>query len=261
MMDGNVHVTIEDGVAVIRFDRPSRLNALNVTMGDGFENAVEAVVLDPKVRAVILSGEGRAFMAGGDLAYFRDAEDRSKAARRLVRPVHAAILKLKSSGLPTLSALHGPVAGAGMSLAIATDLAVAADDTTFNMAYLNVGANPDCGGSWSLVRLVGTRKATELALLSETIDSTEALRLGLVNKVVPRHDLDNTVRTMAIRLASAAPLAVQRTKALLDMASLNTFSAHLDLEIDGFAACAQTEDFGEALTAFFEKRSPRFVGR
>lgn len=249
-----------EGIAEIRFNRPERLNALDPAMAAGFAAAVDRALAEDDVRVILFSAEGRAFVAGGDLGYFHRSDDRAAAAGELIGPMHGALKKLASSPKITLASLKGPVAGAGMSIALGLDLAVAADNTTFNLAYGRIGASPDCGGSWALPRLVGTRKALEIALLSDTMNAAEAYRLGLVNRVVPIADLEAESAGLARRLADGAPIANGKTKALLRTSLDRTFAEQLDLEAESFSACSQTADFGEALAAFVEKRKPEFRG-
>lgn len=256
-----VILSVNEGVARLHFNRPDKLNALDLATAVAFRDAMTAAVADRDVRVVVLSGEGRRFMAGGDLGYLRAAEDRPGAARALISPINEAILALDRSGLPSIAALQGGVAGAGMSLALCADMAIAADDVRFNMAYLRVGASPDCGGSWALTRLVGPRRAMEIALLCETIDAGEALSLGLVNRVVARADLDAAVVSLASRISASPPRAVRHTRRLIAGSIGASLENQLSAEIDAFAACAGTEDFEEALSAFFDKRAPVFTGR
>lgn len=248
------------GIAEIRFNRPDRLNALDVAVAEGFASAVDRAVADPATRVVVISSAGRAFVAGGDLAHFRDSMDRRAAAEQLIGPIHGALRKLAAAPVISIGSLKGAVAGGGMSLALNFDLLIAADDAVFNLAYARIAASPDCGGSWALPRLVGFRRALEIALLSENIDANEALRLGLVNRVVPRADLETETAKLAGRLASGAPLAQSRIKSLMRTSFEQDYGAQLDAEADGFADCAATSDFSEALEAFFTKRKPTFAG-
>jgi len=260
-IDPVVKVEARGGVAEIRFNRPKQLNALNDAVAAEFAAAVDAIAADPAIRVIVLSGAGRAFMAGGDLAMFHASDDKPAVARRLIGDIHASLKRL--AGMPhiTIARLQGAVAGAGMSFALATDLAIAADDVTFNMAYAKIGASPDCGASWALPRIVGTRKALEIALLSETFGAEDALRLGLVNRVVPLADLDGHVEALARKLAAGPTVAYGNIKRLV-RDSLNTaFPDQLDREEASFAECAGTEDFAGALDAFFNKQKPEFQGR
>ncbi|WP_068878853.1 MULTISPECIES: enoyl-CoA hydratase/isomerase family protein [unclassified Phenylobacterium] len=256
-----VLLSIAEGVAELRFNRPDQMNALDVATALAFRDGVRQAVSDPSVRAIILSGAGRAFLAGGDLRHFRRAADRAQAARALIQPIHDGVLELVESRIPTLAAVQGAVAGAGVSLALIADMAIAADNARFVMAYINIAASPDCGGSWALPRLVGHRKAAQIALLSEPVSAQEALRLGLVNWVVPAEELDKTARSVADRIAAGPARAMRATRALLDRADASPLKAHLEAELDAFVSAAASADFDEALSAFFEKRRPQFRSR
>lgn len=257
-MSNPIVVSLSDGVAELRFNRPERLNALDVELAESFAVAVARVTADLSVRVIVVSSEGRAFMAGGDLAHFRRAADKSAAAAQLIEPVHAALKTLAKAPQIVIGSLKGAVAGGGMSLALGLDLLVAADDATFNFAYARVAASPDCGGSWALPRLVGFRRALEIALLSETIDASEALRLGLVNRVVPRAVLEEETARLAARLAAGPAVSQANIKSLMRLSLDRDHGAQLDAEASSFCECAQTADFAEAIDAFFEKRKPTF---
>lgn len=248
-----------DGAVVhLRFNRPQALNALDSATAAAFLDACKAIEADPSVRVVVISGEGRAFMAGGDIAQFRD--DAASVPETLIGPLHEAVHILTHLPAPVVASLHGAVAGAGMSLALACDLAIAADNTRFNLAYVNLGTSCDLGASWSLPRLVGLRRALEIALLSEPIDAAEALRLGLVNKVVPADALVDETAKLAHRLAAAAPAGQAMLKRLMRESFSRDLPDQLVAEQRAFAHCAATADFAEAVAAFLEKRAPRFTG-
>ncbi|WP_395647647.1 enoyl-CoA hydratase/isomerase family protein [Terricaulis sp.] len=250
--------SVEEGVAYVRFNKPERLNALDLAMARAFRAAVDQALDDRRVRAVVLAGEGRAFVSGGDLAYLRAAADIPLAAGELIDVMHGALLRLKQSKLPSIAALKGNVAGAGVSLALMTTLAVAADNATLNLAYIRVAATPDCGGSWALTRLLGERRAAEVALLAETLSAEQALRLGLINRLVGADELEGAVRALALRLAQGPAFATRQTLALIADASSEPLESQLLKERCAFAACAGTRDFTEAVDAFFQKRKPIF---
>lgn len=260
-MSEPIVVTIANGIAELRFNRPERLNALDVELARAFEAAAARVSADQNVRVVVVSSEGRAFVAGGDLAHFRAAADKPAAAAELIDPIHAGLKMLARSPQIVVGSLKGAVAGAGMSLALGFDLAVAADDATFNLAYARVAASPDCGGSWALPRLVGYRRALEIALLSETIDAAEALRLGFVNRVVPRAKLETETAALAARLAAGPAVAYGNIKSLMRQSLDRDYGGQLDAEARAFGQCAATADFTEAVDAFLGKRKPEFTGR
>lgn len=246
-------------IAHVKLNRPEVLNAINADMASDFLATCHAISSDPEVRVVVLSGEGRAFAAGGDLAQFR--KDPLGVPEALIDPMHEAISVLAQLRAPVIASIHGAVTGAGMSLALACDLAIAADNTRFNMAYVKVGASCDLGASWNLPRLVGMRRALEIALLSDTFDAAEALRLGLVNFVVPHDSLVDETDKLAGRLAQAAPVALGTLKRLIRHSFNVSLEEQLAAERAGFAVCAETDDFPEAINAFFEKRPAHYKGR
>ena len=174
--------------------------------------------------------------------------------------MHQGLKRLTALNAPVIASLHGSVAGGSMSLALGCDLAIAADNTRFNLAYANVAANCDVGGSWALPRVVGLRRAMAIALLCETINADEALAMGLVNRVVPAAELTEATQALAQRLAYGPTLAYGRMKRLLRASFDNDLPTQLDHERDAFHASAGTQDFAEAMSAFFERRRPAFKG-
>jgi 2-(1,2-epoxy-1,2-dihydrophenyl)acetyl-CoA isomerase len=255
-----VELTLADGIARVRFNRPNELNALNADVGRAFGAALDKVFDDATIKVIVLSGSGRAFMAGGDLAVFRDATDRGRMSRDLIDIMHASVKRLAEAPQIVVASLHGAVAGAGMSLAIAVDFAIAASDVVFNLAYSGIGATPDCGATWALPRLLGTRRALEIAFLSQPIGAEDALRIGLINRVVPPHELEAETTKIAAKLAAGPAYALARTKSLMRNSFDRTLDEQLALERDSFAACAVTADFAEGLDAFFARRKPKFSG-
>jgi len=252
-------LTTRDGaIAQIRFNRPNVLNAVDSATAAALLETCKAIAADPSVRVVVISGEGRAFMAGGDIAQFRD--DPASIPDTLIGPLHQALQILSGLRAPVIASLNGAVAGAGMSLALACDLAIAADNVRLNLAYVNLGTSCDLGASWSLPRIVGLRRALEIALLSDTIDAGEALRLGLVNKVVPADALAEETQRLAHRLANGAPIAQGTLKRLMRESFSRGFPAQLQAEQQGFATCSATADFQEAVAAFLEKRPANYRG-
>ena len=249
----------DGAVAWLVLNRPAGLNALDIPTADAFLACCEELATDTNVRAIVLKGEGKTFGVGGDLAALRD--NPAATAVALIEPMHRAVRLLTTIDAPVIASLHGSVAGGSMSLAMACDLAIAADNTRFNLAYVNVAANCDVSGSWHLPRLVGLRNAMAIALLGESFDAAEALRLGLVNRVVPAIALEEETNALAKRLASGPTLAIGRMKRLLRQSLDNDLDTQLDLERDCFRESAGTEDFSEALDAFFSKRAAHFKGR
>jgi 2-(1,2-epoxy-1,2-dihydrophenyl)acetyl-CoA isomerase len=200
-------------------------------------------------------------MAGGDVRRMYDARAHAPSlVGALLDVINPALLLLAELPVPVLASLHGAVAGAGIGIALAADLAIAADDTQFNLAYSRIGATPDVGTTWMLPRVIGLRRALEMALLSETYDAAEALRLGLINRVVPRDALETETEALARQLASGPTLAYGRAKRLLRSAGDVTLRQQLDAERTAFIESAGTGDFQEGVSAFVEKRAPRFSG-
>ena len=252
-------VTREAGIAWLRFIRPERLNAIDVAMAEAFHDAVRALATDETLRCVVLAGEGRAFMAGGDITAFTEADAGKIAA--IMDPMHAALAMLGALPVPVLASVQGAAAGGGMSIALSADLAIAADTAKFNLAYLRLGTVPDCGGTWNLARLVGLRRALGIALLEETLDAPAALAAGLLNRVVPAADLAAETAALARKLAAGPREATGRTKLLLRAAAGRELPAQLDAERANFLACAQTADFAEGVGAFLGRRAPVFPGK
>ncbi|HSV78687.1 MAG TPA: enoyl-CoA hydratase-related protein [Ramlibacter sp.] len=249
----------ETGVAHLVLNRPAAMNALDLATARAFRKACEQLAGDREVRAVVLRGKGRGFGAGGDLASMREKPEVS--VPELIGEMNVALGLLAHLDAPVIASLHGVVAGGSLSLSLACDLAIAAEGTRFTLAYANVGASPDVSGTWSLPRLVGLRKALELALLCEPFDAAEALRLGLVNRVVPAGALEEETAKLARRLADGPTVAFGQTRRLMRAAFETTLTAQLEGERQGFAACTRSEDFRAAVAAFLEKRKPVFQGR
>ncbi|RXT56525.1 enoyl-CoA hydratase [Bosea sp. Tri-44] len=255
-----VLLTIEQAVATVTLNRPRVLNAIDPHMARSLADAIERIAHDGTARVLLLRGEGRAFCAGGDVARFA-GEDPVAAVEAIIDPFHSALRALDALKLPTLAAVQGPVAGAGFSLATAYDLCIAADDAVFTMAYSRIGASPDGSATYRLPRLVGERKALELAFLAESVDAAQALALGLVNRVVPAASLQSEAMSLARRLAQGPTAAYARIKHLVGRSLVNDLSAQLDLEREAFLAGTRTADFREGAQAFLAKRPPQFEGR
>lgn len=253
-----VLLTRVGAVAQLRFNRPQALNAIDAAMARRILAAAEEIAGDASVRAVLLCGAGKSFMAGGDLAAMQ--ADPHAIADDIIGPLHGALRLLAAIDAPVIAGVHGVVAGAGVSLMLNADLALAAEGTRFNLAYINIGASCDGGASFALPRIVGLRRALEIAMLGEAFDAAEALRLGLVNRLVPAADLEAETMGLAQRLAAAPTRALGQMRRLMRRSFESTYAAQLDAERDAFAACAASGDFAEGIAAFFEKRPARFQG-
>lgn len=252
---------LEDGIARIRFNRPGALNAIDEALARGFLAACEAASRHSDVRVIVMSGSGRAFMAGGDVRRMHEAgADAAPLVDVLLDLLNPALLLLAELPVPVIASLQGAVAGAGVGVAMAADLAIAADDLKLNLAYARIGATPDAGTTWVLPRLVGLRRALEMALLTETYDAVEALRLGLVNRVVPLAALEAETDALARKLAAGPTRAHGRAKRLMRAAFDAPLSDQLEAERATFKDSTRTADYVEGVAAFVEKRPPRFNG-
>jgi 2-(1,2-epoxy-1,2-dihydrophenyl)acetyl-CoA isomerase len=258
-----VQAATAGSVCTITLNRPAALNALNQDLAVGLRSAVLAAEQDQSVRCVVVRG-GQHFMAGGDLKWFDElVRSRTPAQNRMeferfAGEVHTVILSLRRMPKPVLASVRGAAAGFGLSLMMACDLVIAADDAYFSLAYALIGASPDGGSTFALPRIVGARKAMEIALLAERFDAASAERLGLVNRVVPAASLDDETAKLAARLAGGPTAVYGRTKQLLD-ASLNaSLESQLQREAEAFAQSASEPAFAEGVRAFIEKRKPQW---
>lgn len=249
----------EGAVATLCFNRPQVLNAIDVPMAQAFLAAVQAIAADPTVRAVVLRGNGKGFMAGGDLATLQAQP--VQGAIDILTPLNQALPLLAQMNAPVIAQVHGVAAGAGLSLMLMADYVLAAEGTRFNLAYIHLGTSCDVGASWALPRLVGLRKALEIALLGEAFTADEALRLGLVNRVVPADALDAATAALAARFAKGPTLAYGAMKRLVRDALDRTLPEQLSAEASAFVQCAATQDFRAGVDAFHARQSPQFAGR
>jgi 2-(1,2-epoxy-1,2-dihydrophenyl)acetyl-CoA isomerase len=253
----------EEGVVTLTFNRPDRLNALSTPIMEGLLEALPRLAGDPVVGAIVLTGAGRAFSAGGDV--------KSMAEGTNQRPFNEAVAHLRGrmevSRLlheipkPTIAMLNGVAAGAGLSLALACDLRIAARSARLITAFANIGFSGDFGGSYFLSKLVGTGKARELYYTAEPIEAEQALALGIVNRVVADDELAEATSTLARKLAQGPRIALALMKQHLNAAESSTLAALLDLEATHQIETGRTQDHKEAARAFVEKRPPVFVGR
>ena len=255
-----VRLSVANGIATIALNRPHVMNAMDGEMMRQLRPVTESVEKDPAVRAVVLRGEGAAFMAGGDVAVFH--QHLAELPELIVtwgREMHAAFLALRRMGKPVLASVHGAVAGAGFSLLCAADLAIAAADTRFTLAYSNIGASPDGGSTYFLPRLVGYKTTMEMIMLPDRFDAETARLHGLVNWVVPNEKLAAETMRIAQRLAAGPTRAYAEAKRLVNQ-SLDPLGEQMEQELQAFSRCARGADLTEGVTAFVEKRKPVFKG-
>jgi 2-(1,2-epoxy-1,2-dihydrophenyl)acetyl-CoA isomerase len=255
----DLRVEIADGVATVTLDRPDALNALTIPLKGALIAAFRSLAADRDVRAIVLTGAGRAFCAGQDLKERLEpgAPPLDEELRDRYNPLVRAI---RATPQPVIAAVNGVAAGAGASIAFACDLRIAADTARFVLAFGQIGLIPDSGATWTLQRLVGAAKAVEIALLNEPVSAEEAARMGLVTRVVPAADLPAEARAVAVRLAALSPVALARTKQALQAAAESTFEEALELEATLQGEAGAHPDHAEGIAAFVEKRRPRFGG-
>jgi len=249
---------VDDGIARLTFNRPERLNSFTTGMHAEVRDALAR--LQPEAaRVLVLTGAGRAFCAGQDLKE-RQAPDAAPLEVELRERYNPIIRAMRGLDQPIVGAINGVAAGAGASLAMACDIRIASDAASFALAFGRVGLVPDSGATWFLPRLVGATRAAELALLNDSVSAADAVRLGLVGRVVPAADLATEARAVADRLAAGAPRAIALTKRALNAAWEHDLEAALEYEAQLQDLAGRTKDHAEGMAAFLEKRPPRFTG-
>jgi 2-(1,2-epoxy-1,2-dihydrophenyl)acetyl-CoA isomerase len=260
MTDQTLTVERDGDVATVRFNRPDNYNALNQELLESLHETMSELAGDDQIRVVVLTGNGRAFCAGGDLKAVREAdpEKPGDALHPLAGRFHKAVMVMRTMDKPVIAAINGPAAGGGMSLALACDLRVMAQGAILKIAYVENGLSIDGGGSFTLPRMVGLGRAMELAFMDEKISAELALELGLVNQVVPSDALAEATAKLADRLANMPTGALGRAKRLFNTAFDNTLKEQLDLEQDELAAAGNSDEGKEGMAAFFEKRKPKY---
>jgi 2-(1,2-epoxy-1,2-dihydrophenyl)acetyl-CoA isomerase len=255
--------TIEDGVATLTMNRPDRRNAMSAEMMDGLAEALPRLAADTNVGVVILTGAGPAFCAGGDVKAMAASTGEQTLEERTVRlrkGMEASRI-LHEMGKPTIAMMRGAAAGAGLSMALACDMRFASDRTKFTSAFINVGFSGDYGGSYFLTHIVGTAKARELYYTGDVIQSEEALRIGMINRMIPDADLEAETNAFAAKLAAGPRIAMSYMKKNMNAAEQGTLANCFDLEAMHHSRTGMTEDHKEASKAFVEKRTPVFHSR
>lgn len=254
---------VTDSIGTITLNRPDRLNAFEGVMREELLAATRAMVSDPKVRAIVLTGTGRAFCAGADVDYMGAALERQDydSAMELVLSGGEVVRLLREAPQPVLGSLNGPAAGGGANLALACDLRLASEHAAIGQVFHRIGVHPDMGGTFFLPRLVGPSKALELIWSAEMIPAGRCLELGLVNAVVPHDQLAHETAAWAARLAALPPIAAQAAKDAVYRGERSDLPTALELEAEIQLRCFRSEDAVEGMAAFREKRTPNFKGR
>jgi 2-(1,2-epoxy-1,2-dihydrophenyl)acetyl-CoA isomerase len=255
----NVRLEKEGAIAVLTLDRPDRLNAMADPMWDALYEHLGSIAVDDDIRAVILTGAGRAFCSGGDVTGMAKSDIVSGRARSKRR--HRTVQALHTLEKPVIAAVRGPVYGIGNALALACDLVVASDTAKFSMAFKKVGIVPDGGAIFFLTQHLGIAKAKDLVYTARVVPADEALDLGLVMRVVPDAQLDNEARALAKEMAESATYALALAKKMFQSMYVPTLEQLLEMETLASGAVRLTHDHKEGVEAFKEKRPPRFLGR
>lgn len=258
-----VNYNLDGNVAIIEMNRPDALNALSLQLTKDLRSAIEKAVED-KARAVILTGNGRAFCAGGDLREMSEMWQREGRIEAFMEEpleaLHKVILLIRETPIPFIASVNGVCAGAGTNFALACDLIIASEDATFNEAFVRIGLSPDCGGSFLLPRAIGDKLAAEMFMTGETISAERAKEIGMINRVVPLEMLEQESLVLAKKLALAPTASIGRIKQMLNATFSNDLHSQLKLEHELQIESGKANDFKEGVTAFFEKRPPNFTG-
>jgi 2-(1,2-epoxy-1,2-dihydrophenyl)acetyl-CoA isomerase len=259
-----IDLRVENGVAEITLNRPERLNAWTTQFGDELREAILTDSADPGVRSVLITGAGRGFSSGADLKEMleqrTDGGEVPDVGEMLRKRYHPIIKGIRELPKPVVAAVNGPAVGIGCSLALACDLVWAAESAVFGLAFVNIGLVPDGGSTFLVPVAAGKARALEMALLGDPVPAQRALEWGLVNRVVPDSDLMDEARGLAGRLATGPTRSYAQSKRALNNSFLKIMDEQLDLEADIQAEMVTSSDFIEGVTAFVEKRDPRFTG-
>jgi 2-(1,2-epoxy-1,2-dihydrophenyl)acetyl-CoA isomerase len=258
-----IQFEMHGAVGLITLNRPSALNALTVAVATELQNAFHNA-RETGARAVVLTGAGRAFSAGGDLREMQTIAEREGRLDAFfdepLRLLNDCVMTIRETPVPVIAAVNGPAIGAGCNFALACDLVIAAESAKFSQAFVNIGLSPDCGGTFILPRLVGLKRAAWLLMTGDMVDARAAEQMGMINAVVPDDDLMDEALKIAGRLAQGPTAVIARIKALLEASATNDYSAQLNEEHTAQLKSGQSTDFKEGVAAFVEKRPPRFTG-
>ena len=256
--------SVRGAVATVTLNRPERLNALGDTLRDDLHDAVLRAAADPQIRAIVVTGAGKGFCSGGDVKAMHETRE-ARAERPVLDKVaplrDRVLLAMRDAPQPIIAAVNGAAAGAGMNLALACDIRLAATTARFGETFVKRGLHPDWGGTYFLPRTVGMAKACELIFTGEMLDAQEALRLGIVSAVYPPEDLLPAAHDLAARIAAGPPIAIRLAKRALYHNQTADLQSALEFETFAQNVCSETEDAREGIRAFVEKRAPRFHGR
>ena len=263
MDDELIKVAEDNGIVTVTLNRPDRLNAFVGHMRRDLAEALEEAGSDPHVRVLVLNGEGRAFCAGGDVHFMAEIMERrdTEEFSRILGAARRVILAIRQMTKPVIASIEGPASGAGFNLALCCDLRIASSTATFSQSFVKLGFHPDWGGTYFLPRIVTPNIACELFFLGDTIDAQEALRLGLINRVVAPEQLEAETRKLAERLREGPAVSIAAAKHAVYASEHDTLEKMLQYEVEAQLRCFESEDGREGVRAFMEKRPPRFTGK
>ncbi|MEP7212884.1 MAG: enoyl-CoA hydratase-related protein [Acidobacteriota bacterium] len=254
----------ESGVSTIQMNRPDALNALSLQLSIDLAAAIDKAIAD-NARAIVLTGSGRAFCSGGDL---REMQEMGKSEGNIeafldapLKALHKVISLIRETPIPFVAAVNGVCAGAGTNFALACDIVIAAENASFNEAFVRIGLSPDCGGTFFLIRAVGEKRAAEMMMTGMTVSAQQAEKWGMVNRIVTAEHLMAEAQKLASQLAGGPTGAIGRIKRMLNTSFSNSLQDQLMLEAECQLESGRSDDFKEGVTAFFEKRPPVFSGK
>lgn len=256
----SIELNIKNKVATIALNRPEVFNSFNREMALSLQKILDDCEVNKDVRAIILTGNGKAFCAGQDLKEVTDPELNPGFKKILDEHYNPIILKIRNIKKPLIAAVNGVAAGAGANIALACDIVVAHEKVSFIQAFSLIGLIPDSAGTFFLPRLIGFQKATALAMLGDKIGAEEAERLGMIYKCVPLEEFEKTINDLAVKLANMPTKALGMIKELLNASMTNTLEEQLSMESKYQIDAAQSNDYAEGVAAFIEKRKPNFKG-
>lgn len=253
---------VDEGVATVTMNQPDRRNALSMEMAKEIKDAVGRTAADGGARVLVLTGAGKAFCAGGDVKSMAEgAELPAHETKERILDYYRTALCVRDLDIPTIASINGHAIGAGLTLALACDMRIAAEGVKLGATFIQIGLNPGMGTTFFLSRLVGTARACELIFTAKVIDAGEAERIGLINKAVPRERVAEETAELARAIASGPAIAINLAKKSIYLGAQNDLESVLQYESFGQAVCAKTEDIREGIMAFIQKRKPEFKGK
>ena len=259
-MSKSIQLKVENKVAYITFNRPEVFNSFNREMAFSLQETLDACEVNKDVRAIVLTGNGKAFCAGQDLKEVTDPDLNPGFKKILEEHYNPIITRIRSIKKPIIGAINGVAAGAGANIALACDVVVAHEKVSFIQAFSLIGLVPDSAGTFFLPRLIGFQKALALAMLGDKIGAEEAEKMGMIYKCVPTEEFDKTINKLALKLANMPTKALGMIKELFNTSMTNDLESQLALEAKLQIEAAQSNDYAEGVAAFIEKRQPNFKG-